>query len=94
MADPIPSEATSIFFYSPRHQSMRDQVRMPRLSYAASNGTKAAYTKEIAADQPDTEAQIADYQKQFPDARVVGYGTKDTQKLSSVPPMLAFSLPH
>jgi hypothetical protein len=94
MTSTLPSDATSIFFYSPQHQGVRDERRLPRLSYAATDGTKTAYTQEIIIAQPDIEAQIADYQKQFPDSRIVGYGSKGTQKLTSAPPTLAFLVPH
>ena len=68
---------------------LRDQTRTPRLSYVADEGTKRAYTKEIAAGLPDTEAKIAEYQRQFPDAGIVGHGTGDTQKFSAPLPTLA-----
>jgi hypothetical protein len=89
MTDQIPAGATSIFLHSPQHQRMQDQRRLPRLSCAVDVGTKAAYTAEIVAGQPDTETKIAEYQKQFPDARVVGYDTGDTRKFIAAPPTLA-----
>ncbi len=91
MIDPIPPNATSIFLFSPRDQIARDQGALPRQSYATTDGTKTAYTKEIAAD-PDAAIKIADYEKLNPDARIVGYGTADTQKSYSPPPRLALSL--
>ena len=89
MTNSIPSGATSVFCYSPQHQRMQDQRRAPRLSYTAGGGTKTAYTTEIVAAQPDTETKIAEYQRQFPDARVVGYGTGDTQRFVAASPTLA-----
>ena len=92
MADPIPPDATSIFFYSPQHQRVRDEGRMPRLSYVTDDGAKAPYTKEIVVAQPDAQAQIAAYQKQFSDNHIVGYGTSSTQKLVSAAPTAALTM--
>jgi hypothetical protein len=89
MNDKLPPDATSVFCYSPQHQRMQDQRRAPRLSYAADDGTKVAYTTEIVAAPPDTETKIAEYKRQFPDARIVGYDTGDTRKFIASPPTLA-----
>jgi hypothetical protein len=94
MTGPILSDSTSVFCYSPQHQRMQDQRKAPRLSYAADDGTKVAYTTEIAAAQPDTETKIAEYQRQFPDARVVGYDAGDTRKFIAPPPALASAGPR
>lgn len=92
MADLTSTDATSVFLYSPRQAKLRDSARQPRFCYVCPDGSKPVYTKEIVAGLPDTNAKIAAYQKEFPDARVLGYGTKDTQKLVMPPsPNVAFA---
>jgi hypothetical protein len=94
MTAPIPADATCVFLYSPQHLRVCDQGRIPRLSFATPDGTKTAYTKEIPLGLPDTEARIAEYKKQFPDANISGYGTCDTQRLVSSPPTLTSAGPR
>lgn len=92
MTDPIlPPNSTSIFLFSAHDQLARDRSGLPRQSYAAADGAKAVYTTEIPITE-EAAAKIADYQKLHPDARIVGYGTKDTERLYSPPPRLALSL--
>jgi hypothetical protein len=94
MTDSVPTDAMSVFLYSPQQAKLRDNKRLPRFCYVCPDGSKSAYTKEIAAGLPDTDAKIAEYQKEFPDARIVGYGTADTQKLALPLPTMAFAAPR
>jgi hypothetical protein len=93
MTNTVPANATSIFLYSPRQERIRDGGRFPRFSFVGSDGTKTTYTQQILAGLPDTDAKIAEYRKQFPDARIAGYGTDDTQKLASPPPNMTAPAP-
>jgi hypothetical protein len=92
MTDQIPSDATSIFLYSSRQERIRDGGRRPRCAFLDPSGSKTAYTKEIASGL-DAEAEIAAYQKDFPDAHVVGYGISDTQRFTSSSPTLTNPTP-